>query len=495
MTDADFIAWLGSDTSRRTVLIEAAVRSGGSEITRYMSSGGYVTSGSDTPAHTVYEATVIGGCKTSESLSLDPSSPGTLTYADIEIDNTSGDFDIWLDDVWDNRVCNVYVGDMSWVRSDFRLVFSGVISGLDSRSRNILNLKLIDQMHRLKHPVSDAVLGGSTANKDQLKPLIAGEVFNMEPLLVDPATLTYQVNIGNTENIIEVRDFGVPLALTTGYTVSLSTGRFTLLHAPAGTITASVQGIKDATAGYVNTVASIIQVLVKNYGTQAFSSGELDAANFSAFETANPQYVGITIKSGEEIEAVCQELASSVGAQLCCSTAGQLRLLKVDLPVSGGTTQVTPSEMISDSFTLSQRPSVVAAVTLNFCRNWMVQPDLQTGIPAEHKALFAQEWLKYTSTDSTTATNYKLSATVTPVDTLLLQRTQASAEADRRLALWKVQRKVFQYTGKAELMLEELGGGQTIYHPRFNLGAGVTAQIISIDRDWIDGSAVFQVLM
>lgn len=83
--------------------------------------------------------------------------------------------------------------------------------------------------------------------------------------------------------------------------------------------------------------------------------------------------------------------------------------------------------------------------------------NLDTGIPAGSKDLFSKEWLTVSTKDSVVASNYRLHAEPPQVDTLLLKGTDAQAEAQRRLNLWKVQRTVYAIEGYANLLTLELG--------------------------------------
>lgn len=233
-----FQAWLKNDNAIRCVLVEVDVKQfvGGSVVTRYLSNTGYVTSATDTPANTIYLPYISGGVKFTESLSVDGSF--SLSYGDIELNNTSGNLDSWISDYWANRRIRVYIGDRTWVRDDFWLIFDGVVTGVDTRKRETLNLKLGDKLQRLNYPMTEAKLGGATSNADKLVPLCFGECHNVEPLLADPATHEYIVHNGTIEDIIEVRDNGVPVTVTE----IPATGRFRLSSSPAGQITASVQG-------------------------------------------------------------------------------------------------------------------------------------------------------------------------------------------------------------------------------------------------------------
>lgn len=487
MTDAQFIAWLKSPACARVVLVEALVSVAGVETTRYLSNKGYVTSPVDTPANTVYSPAITGGCTITENLSL-IGDPG-MAFGDIEISNIHGERDAWLDDVWRNREVRVYVGDMSWPRADFRLVFSGITEDIGSRTRDRLNLKVRDKSQRLNTPVSEALLGGATANAGRLLPVCLGEVHNIEPLLIDPALLKFQVHTGAIERVIEVRDFGVPVSSTN----TLAAGTFVLTASPAGQITCSVQG--DKPSAYENTVAALVQRLAMAYGTDPLDGDEIDTDNFDEFDVANPEPVGIYLAGRENVLAVCQQLAASVGAQVLMSALGLLRLIRIELPPVGTPTAVTATNMKRASLEIAERIPVQAAVKLGYCRNYTVQTSLQTGIPAEHKDLFLQPWRTVTAADSAVATAYRISEAPLMQESCLLATADAQAEADRRLALWKEPRTIYRYQGYAELLLQELGAGQTITHSRFGMESGVTGQIVSLTKDWLDGTVTVEVLV
>lgn len=488
MTDAQFIAWLKSDDRMHCVLVEAGVNIGGTETTVYYGSRGYVTSSTDAPANQLYAPVIKGGVTIREELPVDGSA--SLAFGDVELNNVDGSLDNALTWVWSNRTVNIYVGDMRWVRSDFRLVFSGLIDDISSRSRDTLNLKVRDKLQQLNTALSQTKLGGTTQNADRLIPLTFGECHNITPLLVDKATLKYQWHNGAAERMIEVRDNGVPVSAT----ANLTAGTFTLNKSPAGAITASVQGAKPG-GTYTNTVANLVSYIVQNYGTTPFTGTDLDSTQLSAFNTANPQAVGIYITDRVNVIEVCQELAASIGAQLAVSALGKLRLLKISLPATGTPTAVGEGNMLEKTLRASDRPSVLAGVKLGYCRNWTVQTNLITGIPSDDKDLFAQEWLTKTATDATTATLYKLTKEPDEVDTLMLVGTDASTEATRRLNLWNTPRTVYEYTALAELMLEELGNYQTLTSQRFNMSSGVTGQIVAIQRDWLKARVDFGVLV
>lgn len=483
MTEIEFIDWLKKG-GRYTLLVEVDTT-----VPRYLSTVAYTTLPTDSPANRVYSPVVSGGVAFTETLPLDGSA--TLSVGDIELNNDDGLLDSWLDDVWVNKPIRIYIGDVSWVRADFRLIFTGIVDNINSRAANRLNISLRDKLQRLNTPVSETLLGGTTPNKDRLIPLCFGEVHNVEPLLVDPATLKYKVHGSAIERLIEVRDNGVPVSINE----SLIDGTFTLVAQQAGTITCSVQGDKPTT--YSNRIADTITRLVTGYGkvSDRLTTADIDTAQFAAFNAAHPQPVGVYLNDRSNVIEVCQQLASSVGAQISMSREGLLRLLKITLPATGTPLVVTPSDYVAKSLEITERVDVKAAIKVGYCKNYTTQTGLNTGLPASHKDLFMQEYLSVTAKNQSVADTYKLNTEPVQTDTLLLTESDATAEANRLLTLWQQPRTVYKFVGYSHLLTVPLGQALTLVSPRFGLSEGKTGIVVGIQSDWVSRRVTIEVLI
>lgn len=469
----DFESWLQDTGAIRCILVEASVNTG-SEITRYLSSRPYQSGG------TLYNPVVIGSSvRLTERIDV-LSDSASMSFGDIELDNTGGALDPWLQDIWSNRTINVLIGDVRWDRSDFEVIFSGVVEDIGSRSQGVINLKLRDKLQRLNVPVTEATLGGSTANKDQLIPLTFGECHNVSPLLIDPATLEYQVHDGPIERVIEVRDEGVPVSST----VNLSTGKFTLTVQPFGRITASVQGDKPST--WINTAANLIVRLVTSYGSEdtKLTIGDLDQPYISAFDALNPQPLGVYLPQRENLLSICTRIAASVGARLVMSREGKLRIVKVDLPATGAAVEIGPKDIIEGTMRMEQKLPVSAGVTIAYCKNWTVQDNIDTRIPSAHKDLYAREWLLTTAKDDNVKEEYRIEGDPPQKDTYLLTEVDASAEANRILSLFDSPRYIVSFEATSRLLTLELGQAVTITHKRYGMGSGKSGMVVGLSPDW-----------
>lgn len=489
---SEVISWLKTPDHIRVILVEiSGVVIGGVSSTLYLSNKSFTTTSTDTPASTAYDSCIVGGISFNESLSLDGSA--SIGYGDIEITNIGGIKDAWINYTWANRQVKVFIGDPRWTRNDFYLIFDGVINDISSRDSNTLNLILLDKLQKLNNPISETLLGGTGTNKDRILPLVFGECFNIDPLNTDsvPNILEYMVHNGPIEDVIEVRDKGMPVS----FNKNLSTGKITLNHTPFGQITASVQGYKPST--YSSNIANIIKNIITNFGptNSRLTLSDIDQTNFTYYETNFTDPVGYYCKDRSNIIDVCQSLASSIGATITCTSKGLIKLVRLSVPGTGTSWSVTSNDMEEKSLSISDKPEVRGSVKLNYCKNWNPQQasSLAGAVNPASVTLFEREWLSTTATSSAVVTEYKLSTEPQTEDTYFLTQSPADTEAIRRLNMWNTPRFVYTATYFAHMLPVELGDNLVITHRRFGL-ANKTGVVISIDRDWIRGRVTIGVL-
>lgn len=481
----NFTAWLSDPAAIRCVLVEAISSIAGVNTTHYLSSKNYI----DETVGRIYNPIIAANSvQLIERMSIDGSP--SMSFGDVEIYNLDGELDSWLNDIWVNKSIVILIGDIRWLRTDFVTIFNGTVDDIDSRSASTLNIKVRDKLQRLNTPLTETKLGGTTINKNELLPLCFGECFNVSPLLSNPATLEYKVHASAIEDIIEVRDNGVPVAATK----TIAQGKFTLSAQPFGSVTVSVQGDKPSL--WNTTVASVIQRIVKDFGgANKFVAGDIDAAQIAAFDVANPQPIGMYITDRGNTLAVCNEIASSVGAQLVMSRLGKLQLLKIELPAPGTPFEIGPDDIIQNTLSISSKLPVRAAYKINFNRTWTVQQGLQTGIPEAHKKMYSLEYMSVTAEDAAVKSAYGLDAEPVAVNTLLLTEADATAEANRLLNLYKTPKFVIGFTGTARLAELTLGQPVTLTYPRFGLDAGQPGQVIGLSIDWSNLTVSVEVLV
>jgi len=472
ISDAQYAVWLEDSTAQRVTLYRVSCLVNGQPVVRRLANGPFTG-----PASAPYVAAIAKDLEISRSISID--SDAKLSAGDVEVWNVNGEFDSWFADVWANQRVEVYVGDVRWDESDFRLSFVGNLADIAYGSdRSTLVLKFRDALQRLNTPVSEAKMADGT-----LYPVALGEVPNMTPKY-DSVTGRYYYHCGPAEGLIEPRTDGKKRS--PDVTDDPTNGRFAFNVAIGpGAVTCSVQG--DKTGGiYRNTIASLVQLLATAYGKAStrMTADDIDAANFLAFNVKNPQPVGLAILDRTNVLAACAQLASSKGAQLVPSMVGKLRLIQYAIPTSAAM-GIPRSMQVQDSLVPVVRSQVAAAVQIGFCRNYTTQPNLQTSLPAEHKQMFATEWQPYTTPpDKPTQDAYSLYEDPAMEQTCLLSLADAESEGLRRQALKKVPRTTYRVELTPAGMLVELGEARNLFSDRFGLDAGKPGLVTSLTTNF-----------
>jgi hypothetical protein len=505
VTAAQFQAWLEQDTNIKCTLVEVEVNIAGVSTMLYISNRTFNTTALDTPSNLPYLPILKNSLAYTEKLPIDGTA--NLSYGDISIDNTDGTYDAWMNYVWANMPISIYMGDPGWPRNDFVQIYTGLVADISFSDRTTINLSIRSVVQKLNATLNQSKVGGTSEAKDLLRPLLFGEVHNITPLQTNPANLEYMVHNGPIERIIEVRDNGVPLAAGTGYTADLTSGTFRLLNAPVGTITCSVQGeqatVNLATGNIVSgtwsfTTARIIALIIKKYSNNVVNNSEIDLQAFSDFDLQHRQAVGVYITQETNIISLCQELASSVGAQFTSTRAGKITLLKIDVPVSDfGSPDINDSFIVRNTLTVLEKVPVKATIKLGYVKNWTVQTQLLTGIPEEHKVMYAKDYYYATADDASVRVLYKLPAEPAPVNTLLVRNSnsEVTLEATRRLNLWKTPRYVFRLDCIPRYLTVKLGDMVNLTHYRYGLANTKAGQVVGTQIDWFTGKVSLEVMV
>lgn len=478
----------------------------GSQSTFYFSNGAYVTDPLDTPANTAYAPLITGGVSFGESLTLDGSA--SISIGDIELDNSNGELDqYFLSHIWTNRSITIYIGDPSWKKSDFKLLFKGNVADIGSSGRNNLNLVISDVFQKLNAPITDQTVQITGKNNAvELVPLTFGECFNVTPLLINSGTLTYQVHNGPIERIIEVRDNGIPVL----FTANLTAGTFTLTRAPFGQITCSVQGHKPS-GTYTNKIGETIKNILTQYGPSGarLQNTDINTTNFTNFDNSfpvvNSEYtraIGVYIRETGNVLDICNRLAKSARAQLTVtagpqendSDVGLLKLIKLEI-ASSAVQNITSSDIEEYSLSISDKAPIKPTSKLGYGRNWTVQESgLAAGVPSNLQDIYSKQYFLAITNNYDVANAYKLNSEDVLEETLLITKTGAELESYTRSSFWSTVRYIYTFVGYPHLFDLQLGDTISLTNRRYLLNSKLGV-IVNISRDWINGRIQVGVLI
>lgn len=485
ISDTDYLLWLERDAERRVVLVEADAYAGGVVTTHTFASSPFVSRPGDAPANTPYDDLLQEIPAITRRMSEALGGQTTVTWGDLLIDNSDGERDHWLDAAWDGRPCRLLLGSPEWPKSDYRVILSGTLADIGARDARQLTLKLRDKQALLNAPIQTDVLAGN-----RLTPLCYGQCFNVEPVLVDSATLVYQVHDGQIHAIAAVRDNGVALTPGSGYSTDLSAGTFTLLNAPVGRITADVHGAKPGGV-YLTRIADLVAHIVTTRA--GLSSSDLDSASLAAFGTLCPQPVGLYLRERINLLEVLDQLLTSVGGWYGFNRAGLLQLGRLDLPSGAPRARFSADDMVRDSFKILSRRLPQASVRVSYATNWTPQSDgIAGGVSAANRELFAAEHRIAKTEDASIAAAHPLASNPDVVVTRLVESSDAAAEAARRLTLWGAVRTTYEAEFFTAPLHLELGDVIELDHHRFGFAGGQLARIVGIKESPANGRVVLE---
>ncbi|WPZ36266.1 hypothetical protein T8K17_08960 [Thalassobaculum sp. OXR-137] len=462
-------------------------------VPQYFSDDGFVTLPTDTPADTYFDPRLLTALNFERQLFTDGrlsgrSVPGAGT---LQLNNADGALDPITAMAFDGRRVRVLLGGEGFLYTQFETIFDGTADGIEFDDIAV-TVRLRDLQSRFEAGVDRGIYGGTgglvgrVGLKDREKPLTFGRVFHVPAILVDPASLTYQVHDGPIEDVDAVFDSGLALTKAAGvpiagqYSVEAATGTFRLGASAAGTVTAHVRG--DKTGGvYVDTVAGIMERLVTTRAsTQAPIA--LDMAGFAAFAGICSYQVGLWIREGRSMGEVLDALADSVGAHFGFDRAGRMTIGRVEVPAATPVARFDVSNVLDLERLAVARP--VWRQSVEYRRYW--QPldaaSVAGAVGDEARADLAEPVRVEAAADPAIRTLHPLSEEAV-VTTLLTEAASASAEASRLLSLFGSGRVAFRVVLKTEPFALELGQTVRLTYPRHGLTAGRNLVIVGMVED------------
>jgi len=487
MTPETFNAWLLEDAVERVVLVEAMADKGlGVDEPVYLSTSAYITLDTDVPANTAYLPAITDVTPVKESLSLEANA--TLSMGSIEVSNHEGDLDEWLNWVFDGRPVTVSIGSAAWPREDFQVIYKGVVTSLEVSGNDAFNLPITGSLQRLNGALNDQVDAD-----DQTLPLALGEVSNVEPVLIDPANLVYQVSTRPIGGIIEVRDRGLPV----NFSQNLKNATFQLGAMPFGQVTCSVFGDAGVSGvEHTDEIGPLIRRLATEFGPDPLSPDEIDYDSFTSFEAANTQCVGVYVDERENLLNVLSLLARSVGSAVATSADGRLRIHQLREPSAGASVMtVSPYNMAQDSFRVRSKLDILTTFKMGYNRNYSPSAELSAGVPVEHQRLLTEEWRYVTASDPALVEKYKHTKEPEAELTALQVLAESQAECSRWWSLFSQQRYIYTFTGFAECLQLQLGQDITVEYPRYGFESGKAGLIVELSKNWLDNTVEVGILV
>ncbi len=467
----------------------------------YLSDLQFITEPTDTPANQYFAPVVNNPLQFDLSiLRGDEFGISSPSFGSIQMQNGNADFDHLTELNWKGRRIVIKAGGRNFRYDQFATVFDGMCNDIEYDDDTITltirdNGLKIDQLI-----VSDSYkgTGGVEGGNDlagKLKPLLYGKAFNIEPVLVDPANLIYQIHAGTMQAVNAVYDRGADLTfqsdvadITTAtptagnYVTSLATGFIKLGSTPSGRITADAQG--DSSGGYVSTSADIARrIVMTKLGIGSFSPTDINDGAFNRLNAELPGAMGLYITEKSAVRNFLDMLINPCGAYWNFGRTGLLTAGYIDNP--GVETSTLEASAIDASGI--QAPAPVAPswrISVAYAPAWVVQKEdeLAGSVTEAQRSFVGQEYRTVVNEDRSVRTRNP-QALDRVFYTALSDKADAEALLARLVRVYGTERKIYRVPTYGTLFRQYIGDTVRMTYPRFNINKNLSVVGISEDAE------------
>lgn len=465
----------------------------------------FITALADSPAATWYEPRLTQPLRLSRGVQLAPTVPvdGSQT-ALAELANGDGGLDNAVAaSAIDGRPLRVLAGLSTDPLSAFVPVWTGVARAWE-QEEDTVRIEGYDASYLLDNPVQPTLYAGTGTYEGTSdlagtpKPLAFGQAWNVEPVLVDPATLVYQVHDGPVESIavyeggLVVASGGDTSDLYSGSTsagqvrTDLARGLFQLGSSPTQRITAEVEGDAPAGLGYATGIGTLAYRLLRLRA--GIDARYLDDGSFDSLDAAAIGICGAYLSEPEDARSVLTRLLSGVGAFWTCRRDGRIRALRLADPNATAIVRRFDPVSILSLRTLRLPDAVFPPVwrtVIGWRRNNTVQTgeDLSGSITDARRQELARPWSTAADSDGTVRNRHLNARELGQVDSPLQVEADAEALADLLLDLHGPDRQLLEVVVPAIGQTIEMGDTVLLTWPRLGLSGGKAFRAFPVQED------------
>lgn len=410
-----------------------------------------------------------------------------VTVGNMRVVKTDTNF-LWPDLKWQNQPIEIFHGDASWGFNSFRTIYRGRIDNFVSSSdSDYFTLKISNNFNSIEEEI------GSEAN-----PLVFGSARNIKPYLFDSGLYKYRLHDDTIANgsIVEIRDSGLALTITTDYTVSGS--EITLTSSPAGQITADID-LDDRVSDSFPITNYIVRNLVHIFDDYLQTPIDKEALLRWTLPIDSVLYnlrisgFGYFVSEPTEVKTILDEVLPSYIGGYRFNNLGVVEIYQIVPPENNVISLVIYADDIEvNGIQYVNTENPITTLRIKYLKNWFVQSvDSMAGaVPLYLKEEYSKEFV-LTAEASQTLSGYQNQSVEKEV--LLNNTSQVENLRDFMLDMESKHRKV--YTVKTFLRNPKVGIGNTIqiFYPDFGFDSGVLALVIGKKESMIEGRTTFTV--
>lgn len=442
------------------------------------------------------------------------------TIGTLEIDNANGEYDYILGLALDGSQVRVYIGDTTWLRVDFRHVFTALATKASAPSFDRISISLKDTTAFLNKSLVGSSVGlspnspgGTGPNADRPRPINFGYVHQVEALVIDSFALLYAHSDTDTFSAAQaVRDGG----LDVNY-IDNGDGTFTLDQSPVnptGGITCDVLSVMtgspaDATQ---RRMSDAFRYFIGDRAGLAAEGLYLGAGPTYVVGDDDDYMVGVSIAEAKNVIDLLGELADSGNCFWAITREGKFTFGRLNFNMADGSPTTTVTDIEFDdidrgTIKVDHTSPKYYKLQAYMSKNWTKTDALAAGLEGDARAVITRDGLFAVQPDS--ATNdyasspqlYSLSLTVSPVLETLLSGNDDATDVvslqrwmERRRTMFLPWIETFSFTVRQEFYTLEIGDVVRLTMPRYGLVNGGLFQVIGVDLQLTQGRVGIQLM-
>lgn len=444
----------------------------------------------------------------------------------IEMSNVDGVLDDLADHAFDGRRLTIRSVERLRPRyADAVTIFSGTVEQVEFTWGKAI-IRLRDRLAEIDKDIQTVKFAGTTTAggmneaeggpddlKDRPKPLTYGAPMHVAAVASNSFDHIFDLGAEGLTSVAEVRDKGVALTPSgvdyatvsllaaasvppAHYATCLARGLIKTGSEPVGQITAAPVEGADASA---RTAAQIARRMLIKLGL--VENIDFLPADVAALDEANGAPLGIWLSDEVTGLDAISNVLNSLGAAIVPDRNGMFRMYRLEAPNAPPTLTLTPAEILEPQMRGIERLATgdegngVPAwkVSVKWGRNWAVMSRNEldaVSITSAFKSFAELEWRTAVAEDEAIKDVHKLASEMS-FETYFVNAADAQAEADRRLALYGVQRDRFRVPLRSYLVEEiDIGSIVRLQIPRFKLDDGKDFRVIGMSPNLETGRTV-----
>lgn len=253
-----------------------------------------------------------------------------------------------------------------------------------------------------------------------------------------------------------------------------------------GSILVSLYGLRNSAGTCPATAGDLIMTLPKLFA--GWTDDDFDLTSFSDFNAIYTQTLGKLVDSPMAMTDIFKDLLTGFPAIYSTTREGKFFLKELSAPSGSATLTLTDNDFFQyPESSLHLDNSVIKRVLFRFDKNYSVNNNPASSLDQAWIEWISKDLRQVSARDERIRQTYPLAVDVGPLETALINRSEAQALARSFLDLFRTPREYFEAVISLRGILLELGDLVEVQRASFGLDSGELFVVVGTDLDCQQG--------